>query len=129
MRKNQPSYDFLLNKICVSRETCHFLSIYYNMLINWNIKFNLVSRKSVNTSWERHFLDSAQLWLYLPNKANIWLDFGSGAGFPGLVAAVISRELKPNLKFVLVEKSKKKSSFLYEVVNKFGLNVEILSKR
>ena len=128
MIKNQLSNDILLNKICVSRETCDLLSVYYDMLISWNKKINLVSRKSINTSWSRHFLDSAQLWLYLPKKADKWLDFGSGAGFPGLVIAFISRELKPHLKIVLVEKNKKKSLFLSEVVNKIGLNVEILSE-
>ena len=127
MLKNRLNYDILLNKICVSRETCDLLGIYYDMLISWNKKINLVSRKSISTSWNRHFLDSAQLWLYLPPKANKWLDFGSGAGFPGLVIAFISKELKPDLKIVLVEKNKKKAFFLNEVVNKIGLNVEILS--
>ena len=75
----------------------------------WNKKINLVSRKSIEISWERHFLDSAQLWLHLPYKARKWLDFGSGAGFPALVLAVISRELQPELKFILVEKNKKKA--------------------
>ena len=68
-----------------------------------------MSRKSISSSWNRHFLDSAQLWLYLPSNAYKWLDFGSGAGFPGLVIAFISKELKPDLKIVLVEKNKKKS--------------------
>ena len=111
MLKNRLNYDILLNKICVSRETCDLLGVYYDMLISWNKKINLVSRKSISTSWNRHFLDSAQLWLYLPSKANKWLDFGSGAGFPGLVIAFISKELKPDLKIVLVEKIKKKLFF------------------
>ena len=128
MLNNRLNYDILLNKICVSRETCDLLGIYYDMLISWNKKINLVSRKSISSSWNRHFLDSAQLWLYLPSNANKWLDFGSGAGFPGLVIAFISKELKPDLKIVLVEKNKKKAFFLNEVVNKIGLNVEILSK-
>ena len=111
MLKNRLNYDILLNKICVSRETCDLLGVYYDMLISWNKKINLVSRKSISTSWNRHFLDSAQLWLYLPPKANKWLDFGSGAGFPGLVIAFISKELKPDLKIVLVEKIKKSFFF------------------
>ena len=127
MINNQLNYDFLINKICVSRETCDLLRLYYDMLVSWNKKINLVSRKSIKTTWNRHFLDSAQRWLYLPQKANKWLDFGSGAGFPGLVIAFISKELKPDLKIVLVEKNKKKALFLNEVVNKIGLNVEILS--
>ena len=128
MIKNQLNYDFLLNKIHVSRETCDLLSVYYDMLIDWNKKINLVSRKSISSSWNRHFLDSAQLWLYLPKNTRKWLDFGSGAGFPGLVAGVISKELKPDLKFILVEKNKKKANFLHEVVKEIGLKVEILSK-
>ena len=111
MLNNRLNCDILLNKICVSRETCDLLGIYYDMLISWNKKINLVSRKSISSSWNRHFLDSAQLWLYLPSNANKWLDFGSGAGFPGLVIAFISKELKPDLKIVLVEKNKKKAFF------------------
>ena len=68
MLKNRLNYDILLNKICVSRETCDLLGVYYDMLISWNKKINLVSRKSISTSWNRHFLDSAQLWLYLPQR-------------------------------------------------------------
>ena len=100
MQKKQLNYNVLLNKIGVSRGTCDLLCIYYDMLNYWNKKINLVSRKSIETSWERHFLDSAQLWLHLPYKARKWLDFGSGAGFPALVLAVISRELQPDLKLL-----------------------------
>ena len=113
MQKKQLNYDVLLNKIGVSRGTCDLLCVYYDMLKFWNKKINLVSRKSIETSWERHFLDSAQLWLHLPYKARKWLDFGSGAGFPALVLAVISRELQPELKFILVEKNTKKKQSFY----------------
>ena len=129
MQKKQLNYDVLLNKIGVSRGTCDLLCVYFDMLKFWNKKINLVSRKSIETSWERHFLDSAQLWLHLPYKARKWLDFGSGAGFPALVLAVISRELQPELKFILVEKNKKKKAvFLLEIVKKIGLNVDIFPK-
>ena len=128
MEKKQLKYDFLLKKINVSHDTCKLFEIYYHTLLFWNQKFNLVSRKSIDMSWERHFLDSAQLWFFLPKKAKLWLDFGSGAGFPGLVIGVISKELKPNLKVVLVEKNKKKANFLNDIVNKIGLNVEIFSR-
>ena len=128
MQKKQLNYDVLLNKIGVSRGTCDLLCVYFDMLKFWNKKINLVSRKSIETSWERHFLDSAQLWLHLPYKARKWLDFGSGAGFPALVLAVISRELQPELKFILVEKNKKKAGFLLEIVKKIGLNVDIFPK-
>ena len=51
----QLNYDVLLNKIGVSRGTCDLLCVYYDMLKFWNKKINLVSRKSIETSWERHF--------------------------------------------------------------------------
>ena len=121
-----PSDSFLLDKIGVSRETCEKLHYYHQTLIVWNKRFNLVSRKSIESSWKRHFLDSSQLWLYAPQKAKKWLDFGSGAGFPGLVIGIIAQELRPNLKVILVEKNKKKVLFLEQVASKLSLNVRIL---
>ncbi|MDG2355016.1 MAG: 16S rRNA (guanine(527)-N(7))-methyltransferase RsmG [Paracoccaceae bacterium] len=114
---------FLLDKLGVSRETCEKLHYYYCILSEWNTKVNLVSRKSIESSWQRHFLDSSQLWLYAPQNAKTWLDFGSGGGFPGLVISIIAQELNPQLKVILVEKNKKKAFFLEQVSLKLSLNV------
>ena len=118
--------DFLLGEIGVSRETCEKLHCYYGLLLEWNKKINLVSRKSIYSSWPRHFLDSAQLWRFAQKHTQRWLDFGSGAGFPGLVIGVVAQELKPKTEVILVEKNKKKVLFLKDVAQKLSLNVTIL---
>ncbi len=130
MSKNHRLNDiFLLDRVGVSRETCEKLNIYYELLIDWNKKINLVSRKSMDSSWTRHFLDSAQLWLYAPTASKSWLDFGSGAGFPGLVIGIIAQELKPELDVLLVEKNRKKALFMKEVSKKLSLNVGIVCSK
>ena len=119
----------LMDKVGVSRETCEKLHFYFNFLIEWNQKINLVSRKSIDSSWPRHFLDSAQLWIHAPKNARSWLDFGSGAGFPGMVICIISQELNPQLKVYLVEKNKKKALFLKELARNLSLKVSIFCSK
>ena len=128
-KNHQLDNSFLVEKIGVSRETCENMRLYYNLLFQWNKKINLVSRKSIDSSWTRHFLDSAQLWFSLPKGVNTWLDFGSGAGFPGLVISTIAKELKPDLRVILVEKNRKKGHFLEAVVEKLSLNATVICSR
>ena len=128
-KNHQLDNSLLVEKIGVSRETCENMHLYYSLLFQWNQKINLVSRKSIDTSWPRHFLDSAQLWFSLPKGVKSWLDFGSGAGFPGLVISIIAKELKPDLRVILVEKNQKKGYFLAEVVKKLSLNAEVFCSR
>ena len=126
---HQLNTSFLLDKVGVSRETCEKLHCYYHLLIDWNKNINLVSRKSIDSSWVRHFLDSAQLWLYAPKETRSWLDFGSGAGFPGMIISIIAQELNPELKVTLVEKNRKKVIFLKEVARKLSLKPRIFCSR
>lgn len=108
----------------VSHETIRKLNKYLNLLINWQKKFNLVSRNSLNNVWSRHFLDSFQI-LNFTKKNNKILDFGSGAGFPGIVCAICS-----NNYVYLVDSNKKKISFLNEVRKELNLkNVFIYHSR
>ena len=60
------------------------------MLISWNAKINLVSASTLPQIWTRHFLDSAQLMPFIPEMAQSLADMGSGAGFPGLVLAIMA---------------------------------------
>ena len=71
----------------VSRETIHRLSRYGEILARWRKSTNLVAASTLPQLWARHFADSAQL-LTLAQNARLWLDLGSGAGFPGLVVAL-----------------------------------------
>ena len=82
------SEDFQ-RRIHVSRETLVRLEAYADLLIKWQAKLNLVSSASLDDIWRRHMLDSAQLLGLAPAAARTWLDLGSGAGFPGLVLAIM----------------------------------------
>lgn len=113
----------------VSRETIENLKKYNDILIEWQKKFNLVSNNSLAEAWSRHFLDSAQLFEYIPKNAKKIYDLGSGAGFPALVLAIIFKELNSNTHFVLIESIRKKTLFLNEVISELKLNAEVLNDR
>lgn len=113
----------------VSRETIERLGVYQALLKKWNPKINLVSKSTIEDSWERHFVDSAQVWNLAPDSARIWLDIGSGAGFPGLVMAAMAAELQPNLTVTLIESDRRKCTFMQTAAREMGVNVTILSER
>ena len=110
----------------VSRETISSLTLYESLLKKWNQKTNLVSKNSLDDAWSRHFLDSAQLVKHCQPENKLWLDFGSGAGFPGVVSAVILRDRGINTNFVLVEKNKTKAFFLGELKRRLDLSLDII---
>ncbi len=106
----------------VSRETLDRLERYAALLEKWNRAINLVARGSLADLWRRHMLDSAQLWPLLPpsqGRPRRILDLGSGAGFPGLVLAIMSASEGMNgsgggMEVHLVEVDNKKAAFLRE---------------
>ena len=118
-----------MEKYNVSRETFEKLKCYQSLLIEWQANFNLVSQSSLNEAWNRHFLDSAQLFKYIPETAQALVDFGSGAGFPGMVLAIMAKEKTPYLKVTLVESIKKKTLYLKEVAEKTSVDVNIINER
>lgn len=110
----------------VSRETISRLKEYQRLLELWQKKLNLVSSSSLAMAWERHFVDSYQLLSYLPPGPISLIDLGSGAGFPGLVLAI----LRPETLFVtLVESDFKKCMFLENVSRETFSPVTILNSR
>jgi 16S rRNA (guanine527-N7)-methyltransferase len=109
----------------VSRETLQRFDIYYALLEKWNRRINLIGRKTMTTAWRRHFLDSAQLISHIPADVRTIVDLGSGAGFPGLVMAI----LRHDLNFHLVDSDQRKCVFLREVARQTGVNVEIHANR
>ena len=113
----------------VSRETIDNLNLYVDILRKWNTTINLVSKGSITDVWKRHILDSAQLFKFVTHDMEKWLDIGSGAGFPGLVIAILAKGRFTNLRVTLIESDKRKCVFLNEVVRELDLNVKILSKR
>ena len=113
----------------VSRETHAKLQEHLGIVAKWNSRINLVSGASLAEGWLRHVLDSAQLWGAAPTDSITWLDIGSGAGFPGLVIAIIAQELAPDLRVSLVESDRRKSVFLLQAVRELGLQVVVRAAR
>ena len=111
----------------VSRETITSLKKYENYLIKSNKMLNLIGKSTINEIWLRHFLDSSQVIDFIDKNINTVIDLGSGAGFPGLIIAILARDRKIHLKVKLVEKSPKKASFLREIVSYLNLNAEVLN--
>jgi 16S rRNA (guanine527-N7)-methyltransferase len=107
----------------VPRETIHRLICYAELLTQWQARANLVSAKTLPHVWDRHFADSAQI-LRLAPGANTWLDLGAGAGFPGLVIAILQAN-HANFRMHLVEATAKKCAFLAEVARATSAPVEI----
>ena len=112
----------------VSRETVARLETYAALLKRWQRTINLVAPSTLNDVWHRHFADSAQLWGLRPATALSWLDLGSGAGFPGLVLAILAAETG-GTRHTLVESDTRKAAFMREVAREVGVAVDILCTR
>ena len=112
----------------VSRETITSLKKYENLLIKANKTLNLIGNSTINDIWTRHFLDSVQVIDFIDKNDKQLVDLGSGAGFPGLVLAITSKDRKIPLKIKLIEKSPKKVNFLRDLINKLHLDVEVVNQ-
>lgn len=102
---------------------------YAKTLAKWNKSINLVAASTLDDIWHRHFLDSAQLWPHIPTTARTWADLGSGAGFPGLILAILAKDSRPNLHFTLIESDTRKGVFLRTLARELDLNVEVCCER
>lgn len=112
----------------VSRETFDHYQTWYNLLTHWNKKINLVSPHTVNNYWLRHALDSWQITPHLPIQGATVLDMGSGAGFPGLAAAIHYKDI-PNSHVYLIESNGKKCNFLRAVIRELSLPATAIQTR
>jgi len=111
----------------VSRETTDRLALYARLLERWQKTINLVAASTLPQVWHRHFADSAQLVGLVP-LARTWIDLGSGAGFPGLVVAILLAEAN-RCEVTLVESDTRKCAFLREVARQTGIAVDIVNAR
>lgn len=111
----------------VSRETLGRLKLYAQLLEQWQKAVNLVSAKTLPQVWERHFADSAQLYRMAPD-AKRWIDLGSGAGFPGLVVAILMAE-RGDCRVTLVESDVRKCAFMREVGRQTRIVVDVVGER
>ena len=112
----------------VSRETIISLKKYEDMLIKGNNNLNLIGNSTIKEIWTRHFLDSAQVIDFISKNDKTLIDIGSGAGFPGLVLAIVAKDRKIPLKIKLIEKSPKKTKFLKDLIDQLHLDVKVINQ-
>jgi len=112
----------------VSRETIISLKKYEDELVEANKNLNLIGKSTIDQIWIRHFLDSAQVIDFIDKNDKTLIDIGSGAGFPGLVLAIVLKDKKIPIKIKLIEKSLKKVKFLKKIIKELHLNVEVIDK-
>lgn len=114
--------EVLTGAIDVSRETLSALNRYVLMLQEWQTKLNLVGPATLPDAWRRHILDSAQLFPLIEKpEETVWIDMGCGAGFPGLVMAIMGVG-----EVHLVESIAKKCRFLEAVVDALALHERVI---
>jgi len=117
------SREALLPGLDVSRETADLLRRYAERLLHWTQRINLIAPATATELWDRHILDSAQLFPLAQGR--IWADLGAGGGLPGLVLAILATELAPERQHILIESDKRKAAFLLQTVRELGLRCDI----
>ncbi len=117
----------ILDSLNVSRETCLDFDRFLSMIGKKSEKINLISIKdrAKDSIMQRHLLDSAQIIDFIDLKSNTTSDLGTGGGFPGIITAIMLKNMKKKNKINLYEKSYHKAVFLNEVSRELNLNTEI----
>ena len=108
----------------VSRETFERLEAFDALLRKENERQNLVSKASLDHFWLRHIADSAQLVRFAPSSDASWVDLGSGAGFPGLVVALLHQG-----PVTLIEERRLRIDFLHRAAETLGVDAEIIGAK
>ena len=121
----QDARKILTTELKFSKSDIIQIETFKNILLEYNAKYNLISKNTEKLIWARHILDSAQLIRYIDFtvKGNL-VDFGSGAGFPGIILAIFNKN--PEFHVKLYEKSPVKREFLNKIKNQINIKVEIL---
>lgn len=112
------------DRATVSHETLERLKAYDALLMETAAHTNLIARSTIEDRWERHYLDSAQLFALMPQETTTLVDLGSGAGFPGLVLAAMgaNRNDGRGLSVTLIESTGKKAAFLKAAAHAMSLD-------
>ena len=123
-RPEETSLEKIGDFLDVPRETQEKLDCYVQLLIKWQARINLISSKTLPEIWHRHILDSAQLVSYLPKTPSVILDMGSGAGFPGVILAILTRH-----QLHLVESDSRKIAFMRTALRETGTSAILHEQR
>lgn len=109
--------DYLIQQLDVSRGTVDQFDQFIDLLATEMSEQNLIAPSTLPNVWSRHILDSAQLLLHARNKDGLWIDIGSGGGFPGIVIAILSRQ-----PIWLVEPRQLRAHFLQKCIESLSLD-------
>jgi 16S rRNA (guanine527-N7)-methyltransferase len=102
---------------------------YVDLLGKWTRKINLISKSSTSDIWERHILDSVQIYDLAPNTFSLWVDIGSGGGLPGVVVAALAAQFAPDARIAMIESDQRKATFLRTALRELGLSGDVLASR
>jgi len=116
--------DDIARLLNVSRETIDKFRAYLTLLEKWQARINLVANSTLAEAWQRHILDSGQLAAFYPPQTKNIMDVGSGAGFPGLVLAIMG-----GVTVDLVESDQRKAVFLSTVIRELDLPAKVHNQR
>ncbi|GHC74367.1 16S rRNA (guanine(527)-N(7))-methyltransferase RsmG [Limoniibacter endophyticus] len=111
----------------VSRETFARLVKFEELFKHWNRSINLVAPSTVNALWDRHIVDSAQLYPHISGAMKV-VDLGTGGGFPGLILSILSAQ-NSDREFYFIESNRKKASFLTLSASALGVNAVVFPHR
>jgi 16S rRNA (guanine527-N7)-methyltransferase len=119
-----------INHLNVSRETFLDFEKYISMILEKNKKINIISQNTATKKAiiDRHIIDSAQIIDFVDLNSNIATDLGSGSGMPGIIVAIMLKNINNNMNVHLYEKSYHKSQFLKEVSEKLNLKTKVFQK-
>lgn len=102
----------------VSRETLDRLQTYVDLVLKWQPAQNLIAPSTIPDIWTRHVADSLQTqWSY--PEARVWVDIGSGGGFPGVVTAILLAD-EPDAHVHMIESNQRKAAFLRTALRETG---------
>ncbi len=125
---SEPVKTWFETDLNVSRETLDRLDLYADLVVKWQPRINIVGASTADDVCTRHLQDSAQLWPYVEDvvRGGKIVDFGSGAGFPGIVLAILGAN-----NVILMESNTKKTVFLLEAARVCGVlgQIEIARER
>lgn len=113
----------------VSRETIARFDAYIDLLHRWQPIKNLVSRHALDHIWTRHIADSAQIITHILKPSASIVDLGSGAGFPGLVMAMLLAQQGDQYVVHMIESNGRKAAFLREVIRELNLKAKVHQRR
>ena len=115
----------------VSRETYDKLRAYEALIQKWNPSINLVAKSTLSSVWNRHIMDSAQVYFAaVDDRSSTWTDIGSGGGLPGIVVATLAQGDGQQINVTMVESDKRKSVFLRTAIRELNLSsAKVINER